>query len=109
EDAVLCVKGRLDNGDTPKVIVSEVSAPDLSDATGAPLVLTLVPQQCTPEVVTSLKALLAEHRGVVAVHLRLRNASGRTTTLRLDDGLCVRRTPDLYAELKGLLGATAVS
>jgi len=109
EDAVLCVKGRLDNGDTPKVIVSEVSAPDLSDATGAPLVLTLAPQQCTPEIVTPLKALLAEHRGVVAVHLRLCNAAGRITTLRLDDGLCVSRTPDLYAELKGLLGATAVS
>ncbi|MDQ3537912.1 MAG: DNA polymerase III subunit alpha, partial [Actinomycetota bacterium] len=109
EDAVLCVKGRLDNSDTPKVIVTEVSAPDLSDATGAPLVITLAPQQCTPEVVGRLKALLAEHRGVVAVHLRLCNAAGRTTTLRLDDGLCVRRTPGLYAELKGLLGADAVS
>jgi hypothetical protein len=30
------------------------------------------------------------------------------TRLRLDDGLAVRRTPELYAQLKLLLGAGAV-
>ncbi|MBA2528671.1 MAG: DNA polymerase III subunit alpha [Euzebyales bacterium] len=109
EDAVLCVRGRLDDGDSPKVIATEVTAPDLSEATGAPLTVTLAPQQCTPEVVARLKVLLAEHPGVVGVHLRLRNASGRTTTLRLADGLGVNRTPGLYAELKMLLGPDTVA
>jgi DNA polymerase III subunit alpha len=109
EDAILCVRGRLDNGDPPKIIAQEVTAPDLSDATGSPLLLTLAPQQCTPQVVDRLKAILAEHPGVVPVHLCLRNGSGRATTLRLDDGLCVTRTPGLYAELKMLLGPEAVA
>jgi DNA polymerase III subunit alpha len=37
EDAILCVSGRLDDGDPPKIIAAEVSAPDVSEATGAPL------------------------------------------------------------------------
>lgn len=87
----------------------DVSVPDLSDATGAPVTLTLAPQQCTPNVVNRLKAVLAEHPGVVPVHLALRNGPKRTTRLRLGDGMCVTRTPGLYAELKSLLGSDAVS
>ena len=109
DDAILCVRGRLDNGDPPKMIAMEVSVPDLSDATGAPVTLTLAPQQCTPTVVNRLKAVLAEHPGVVPVHLALRNGAKRTTRLRLGDGMCVTRTPGLYAELKSILGSDAVS
>ncbi len=84
-------------------------APDLTEATGAPVVLTLAPQQCTDDVVPRLKSILGEHRGVVPVHLRLADGRGRTTTLRLDDDLCVRRSQGLFAELKMLLGADAVT
>ena len=108
EDAVLCVRGRLDDADTPKLIATEVTAPDLSDATGAPLVLTLPPQQCTAAVVSRVRELLAEHPGTVPVHLRLRTAAGKTTTLRLPDDLSITRSPGLYAELKVLLGSEAV-
>jgi DNA polymerase III subunit alpha len=109
DDAILCVKGRLDNGDPPKMIAADVFVPDLSDATGAPITLTLAPQQCTPQVVTRLRSVLSEHPGVVPVHLALRNGVGRTTRLRLADGMCVTRTAGLYAELKSLLGSDAVS
>jgi DNA polymerase-3 subunit alpha len=109
DDAILCVRGRLDNGDPPKLIAAEVSAPDLTDATGAPITLTLAPQQCTPLVVNRLRAVLSEHPGVVPVHLALRNGTGRTTRLRLTDQMCVTRTAGLYAELKSLLGSDAVS
>jgi DNA polymerase-3 subunit alpha len=108
EDAILCVKGRLDNGDTPKIIASEVTAPDVSDATGAPVVLEVAARQCTPEVVFRLKEILAEHPGVVPVHLRLRAGKNGGKVLRLPDGLCVRRDSGLYAELKQLLGPDAV-
>ena len=107
-DTLLCVKGRLDDGDTPKLIAADVSAPDVSEATGAPLVLDVVPEQCTAEIVTGLKELLAEHPGVVPVHLRLRGLNGRATTMRLPQHLSVNRTTGLYAELKRLLGPDAV-
>jgi len=109
DDAILCVRGRLDNGDPPKLIAMDVSVPDTTDATGAPVTLTLAPQQCTPNVISRLKSVLAEHPGVVPVHLALRNGDARTTRLRLSDNLCVTRTAGLYAELKSLLGSDAVS
>ena len=109
EDAILVVKGRLDNSDSPKVIASEVTVPDVSDATSAPVVLEVAARQCTPQVVERLKEILAEHPGVVPVHLRLRStAKGNGTVLRLPDQLCVRRESGLYAELKQLLGPDAV-
>ncbi|MGH8895978.1 MAG: DNA polymerase III subunit alpha, partial [Egibacteraceae bacterium] len=109
EDQVLAVAGRLDGGDTPKLVASAVRAPDLSEATGAPLVLQLAPQQCTPEVVARLKAVLVDHRGLAPVHLHLSSADGSATTLRLCDELRVRREQGLFAELKTLLGADAVA
>ncbi|MEX0658403.1 MAG: DNA polymerase III subunit alpha [Egibacteraceae bacterium] len=109
EDTVLCVKGRLDDGDTPKVIAADVHAPDLSDATSSPLRLTVAPQQCTAEVVERLKDVLGGHPGVVQVHLRLAGANGDGTTLRLPSDLYVSRSPGLYAELKMLLGSDSVS
>ena len=109
EDTVLSVTGRLDDGDTPKVIAAGVSAPDLSEANGAPLRLSVAPQQCAPEVVERLKEILAGHPGVVPVHLRLVGADERVTTLRLSESFSVQRSPGLYAELKMLLGADAVS
>jgi DNA polymerase III subunit alpha len=109
EDAVLCVSGRLDSGETPKIIAADVSAPDVSEATGAPLTLTVSPLQCTPEVVDRLKGILGEHPGVVPVHLVLANGAGQHTKLRLADDLFVTRNAALYGELKVLLGAGAVS
>jgi DNA polymerase III subunit alpha len=108
EDAILCVTGRFDDGETPKLIAGEVQAPDVSEATGAPLTLVVDPRQCTDAVVGRLQEILAEHPGVVPVQLELRNGKGRCTTLRLAEHVTVRRSPGLYAELKVLLGGDAV-
>ncbi|MDP8970705.1 MAG: DNA polymerase III subunit alpha [Actinomycetota bacterium] len=109
EDAVLCVTGRLDGGDAPKVVARACHAPDVSEASGAPLTVTVAPRQCTGELVTRLKAVLGEHPGVVPVHLRLRNGVGRATTLRLDDDFRISRNAGLYAQLKTVVGAEAVT
>jgi DNA polymerase III subunit alpha len=114
DDAIVCVTGRVDGGDADrgqasKLVATTVRALDTSEATGAPLVLTLAPQQCTPTLVERLQEILGGHPGVVAVHLRLRSANGRQTALRLGDDLCVTRSPGLYAELKMLLGPDAVT
>jgi DNA polymerase III subunit alpha len=108
EDAVLCVTGRLDAGESPKLIATAVTAPDLSEATGAPLVVVLDPRQCTAEVIRRLKAVLAEHRGAVPVQVEVGNGTGRRTVLQVAGDLYVRRNPGLYAELKMLLGGDAV-
>ena len=108
EDAVLAVTGRLDGSDTPKLIAVEVRRPDLSEATGAPVAITLAVPQVTPEIVGRLREILAEHAGQAPVHVRV-EGNGRATTLALADDVRVRRDNGLYAELKGLLGPDAVA
>ncbi len=109
EDAILAVSGRLDGSDNPKVIATEVTTPDLSEATGEPVRITLAPQQVTREVVGALRGVLEGHRGHAPVHLRLAGQDGRCTTLRLADDVRVSRENGLYGELKQLLGPDAVA
>lgn len=54
-------------------------------------------------MVEQLKDVLAAHPGVTDVRLRLMTKTS-TTVLKLDDRLRVRVAPDLYADLKALLG-----
>ena len=106
EDAVVLVKGKLDKREeVPKLVALELSAPDLS-AEGArgPVVIALPVQRCTPPLVERLKEVLATHPGVSEVHLQL-HSPGRTTVLRLGDGLRVAATPAFMADLKALLGS----
>ena len=106
EDAIVCVKGRLNRrDDVPTLAAIEMFMPDLGDATGdrGPVVLQIPAARCTPPVVERLREVLATHPGVTEVQLQLRNGA-RTTTLRLDEGLRVAPTAALMGDLKALLG-----
>ncbi|WP_331272632.1 DNA polymerase III subunit alpha [Motilibacter deserti] len=105
EDAVVVVKGRLDKReDVPKLIAMDLQVPDLTEgATGGPVRISLPTQRCTPPVVERLREVLAAHPGITEVHLALRGR-GKTTVLRIDDGLRVTPTPALFGDLKALLG-----
>jgi DNA polymerase-3 subunit alpha len=59
--------------------------------------------RCTQPVVERLREILAEHPGVTDVHLRL-TQPGRSTVMRLDNGLRIEKSPALYGDLKALLG-----
>ncbi|HEY9377942.1 MAG TPA: DNA polymerase III subunit alpha, partial [Jiangellaceae bacterium] len=87
EDTVVVVKGRVDRrDDAPAVIASELSLPDLSEEPTGPVVVSMPVTRCTAPVVERLKDVLATHPGTSEVHLRL-HGGGRTTVMRLDDGL----------------------
>jgi len=110
EDAVVIVKGRLDKReDTPRLIASELTVPDLSEqALSPPVVITMPASRVNPPTVERLREVLGTHPGTTEVHLRLQGAS-RVTLLRLDDAYKVQRTPALMGDLKALLGAAAVA
>jgi DNA polymerase-3 subunit alpha len=57
----------------------------------------------TPQRVSKLKEVLANHPGTSEVHLSLINGS-RTTMLKLDDSLKVTHSGALMGDLKALLG-----
>ncbi|MET8146672.1 DNA polymerase III subunit alpha [Sphaerisporangium sp. NPDC005288] len=104
EDAIVFVKGRLDKReDVAKIVAMEVTAPDLSQEAGGPLVVSMPVTRCTPPVIGRLKEVLSTHRGTTEVHLQLHSGS-KTTVMRLDDRLRVATSPALMGDLKQLLG-----
>ncbi|MEO6713853.1 MAG: DNA polymerase III subunit alpha [Mycobacteriales bacterium] len=109
EDAVVCVKGRLDKReDIPKLIAMELRVPDISQGPRGPVVVKLEAARCTGPVVEGLKDVLRTHPGTTDVHLHLVGGV-RTTVLRLDDGLRVGASQSLFADLKALLGPGCLS
>uniref|UniRef100_UPI003568E73B DNA polymerase III subunit alpha n=1 Tax=Actinotalea sp. TaxID=1872145 RepID=UPI003568E73B len=104
EDSVLTIRGRARRRDeTMQLQAVEVSLPDVSSTEGQPVTITLPVHRCTPPVVERLREILATHPGVSDVHLRL-TQPGRSTVMRLEEGLRIERSPALFGDLKALLG-----
>jgi DNA polymerase-3 subunit alpha len=108
EDAIVCVRGRLDTrDDAPKVIAMEVSAPDLVLDGAPPVRLRVRPGALTDAKTTRLKEILAEHPGESQVFVHLESHE-KTTVVRLGDEFCVSDRNGLLAELRVLLGPDCV-
>jgi DNA polymerase-3 subunit alpha len=100
DDAVVCVRGRLDLRDeTPKLVCMEVKRPDLSPARCEPLHLELALHALSEDRVDELKTLLAEHPGDCPVFLHV-----GSKVIRLPDSFSVDARNGLLGELKVLLG-----
>jgi DNA polymerase-3 subunit alpha len=99
DDAVVCVKGRLDLRDEqPKLVCMEIKRPDLNVA-DQPLHVDLPIHALTDERVESLKRLLSEHPGPSPVLLYV-----GAKCIRLASQWSVDTTRGLLAELRVLLG-----
>jgi DNA polymerase-3 subunit alpha len=109
EDAIVIVKGRVDRrDDTPRIMAMDMSMPDIShNPDSKPITLTMPITRCTPPLVSELKEILVSHPGDAEVHVHLQNGS-RTTIMRLG-GFKVAPTPALRADLKMILGPSAVA
>jgi len=109
EDAIVIVRGRVDRRDEqPRVFAMDLSIPDLTVAEGTrPVVLAVPANRCTPPLVEKLREVLTSHPGPAEVHVKLINGS-RATLLRLTP-MRVDPTTALMADLKALLGPTAVA
>ncbi|MDG4832127.1 DNA polymerase III subunit alpha [Solwaraspora sp. WMMD1047] len=109
EDAIVVVKGRVDRrDDQPRLMAMDLSVPEITAADEVkPVILALPPARCTPPLVERLREVLTSHPGSAEVHVRLVNGS-RATVLRLGP-LRVAPTTALMADLKALLGPSAVA
>ncbi|MEV4709523.1 DNA polymerase III subunit alpha [Actinoplanes sp. NPDC049316] len=109
EDAIVVVKGRVDRrDDTPRIMAMDMSMPDVThNPDTKPITLTMPITRCTPPLVSELKEILVSHPGDSEVHVHLLNGS-RTTVMRLG-GFKVAPTPALRADLKMILGPSAVA
>ncbi len=109
EDAIVVVKGRVDRrDDQPRLMAMDLSMPEITAVDEVkPVVLALPPSRCTPPLVERLREVLTSHPGSAEVHVKLVNGS-RATLLRLSP-LRVSPTTALMADLKALLGPSAVA
>jgi DNA polymerase-3 subunit alpha len=104
DDAVVCVKGRIDMREEPaKIVCMELKRPDVSPEHSRPVRIKLDPRALTPRCLAQLKDVLREHPGSqpVLVHLD-------STILRLPDEFRVDAGNGLVAELRELLGANGL-
>ena len=107
EDTVVVVKGRLKKDDSTELMANEMTLPDIKAGPRGPVVLNLPLTRVTDGLAHKLKTVLADHPGATDVHVKL-NQPGRTVLLKLDESLRVTATPELFGELKALLGPASV-
>ena len=101
DDAIVCIKGRIDaREEPPKLVCMEIRRPELVLDGGHPLKLALPVHALTDTTVTNLKALLVEHPGDSPVFLHVGDK-----ILRLPEQFNVDSRNGLMAELRVLLGA----
>jgi DNA polymerase-3 subunit alpha len=104
DDAVVCVKGRIDLREEPaKIICMELKRPDLSPEAIRPLRIRLGTSGLSHSGLARLKEVLRDHPGhqPVLVHLD-------STILRLPDEFRVNAGNGLVAELRELLGTNGL-
>ncbi|CAB4995198.1 unannotated protein [freshwater metagenome] len=108
EDAIICVKGRLDmREDQAKIIAMEIMRPELMIDGGPPLRIKIKPHQLDEVKSRMLTEILNQHPGESPVFLHLDQPS-KTTVMRLGDEFLVDARNGLFAELRVLLGADCI-
>ena len=109
EDAIVCVKGRLDlRDDEPKIIAMELTQPELVLDGGPSVRIRVKRAALNNEKVEGLKEILRVHPGDSPVYVHLEGAD-RTTVLQLADEYLVDSSNGLYADLRVLLGADCIA
>jgi DNA polymerase-3 subunit alpha len=106
EDAVVVLTGRVDHrGDEVKLIAHEVRDPDLT--ADECVRLRVAATRLSREMVSRLRVALQNHPGPAPVYVHM-VASGEEKVIRLGDDHRVEPRSALFAELRELLGPSAV-
>ena len=105
EDAIVAVRGRLDQrDDQPKLVASEITRLSLeASEENGPVEVSLPVQSLTESVVARLKSLVVEHPGPRPVHLHL-----GAKVLRLPPSFNVEMGSGFIGGLKEILGPDAL-
>jgi len=107
EDAVLVITGRVDHrGDDVKFIAQEIREPKLDS--DSMIRLRIPASRLSRNMVDRLKRALENHPGAAAVYLHMVADGGNEKVMRLGDDHRVEVRSALFAELRELLGPSAV-
>jgi len=105
-DAILVVNARVDQrGDAVKLVALSLAEPDLSS--GPMVRLQVAAGRMSREFAARLREVLSNHPGVAPVFLHMTGGE-QDTVVRLGDEHRVEPRTALYAELRELLGPSAI-
>ncbi len=106
-DTIVAVEGVVDAGeDRGRMRAQNVTAPNYNaEGAAGPVLLSMAATRCTPRLVEQLKRVLSSYPGNAEVQVEVRG-EGKSTRYRL--GATVALGSPLFADLKALLGPTAV-
>jgi DNA polymerase-3 subunit alpha len=105
DDAIVIVKARVDaREDQPKLVAMEIEPFEPMSGEAFPLRVKVAAARLSESLIDDLKRLLGEHPGDSPVLLHL----GEKQVLRLPEAWTVDVAPALLAELRVLLGPTAI-
>jgi DNA polymerase III subunit alpha len=105
DDVIVTVRARTDRReDQPKLIAMELEPFEPASAEAFPLRVKVAPAALSEPLIVDLKRVLGEHPGDSPVLLHL----GEEKVLRLPEAWTVDVAPGLLAELRVLLGPTAI-
>jgi DNA polymerase-3 subunit alpha len=107
-DSIVVIKGRVSvRDDGLNIHAFSLFAPELGQAQGSgPLVISMAEHRATTDTVQSLNDVLIRHSGDTEVRLELiKGDNGRMFEIPFP----VNLSPDLYGELKSLLGPNCLS
>jgi DNA polymerase-3 subunit alpha len=109
DDAIICVKGRLDTrDDEPKLIAMDITRPELHlDGDEPPFRIEVRLARLDDHHVARLKGILLGYPGDRAVFVHL-VAPGRTTVVQLADDYRTDGATSLCAELRELFGSECI-
>ncbi|HEY5684450.1 MAG TPA: DNA polymerase III subunit alpha [Acidimicrobiia bacterium] len=106
EDAIVVVSGRLDHrGDDVKIIARELSELQVRNTTT--LRLRVPAERLSSDLIDRLKSVFSNHPGTSAVLLHMVHGD-RNKVVKLSDDFRVELRSALYAELRELLGPSAL-
>jgi DNA polymerase-3 subunit alpha len=106
DDAVVCVKGRVDGrDDQPKLMATDIQIFEPITDGAPPVRIKVSPNALSEHLLGGLKGLLREHPGESQVFLHL----GERQVVRLPDEFNVDASNGLVAELRVLLGPDAIA
>jgi len=108
-DSIVSVRGRVSMRDDGMNLHAYNLVPlqfEQASGVAGPLMLTMPEQRATVDVVTELGDMLTRHAGANEVRLRL-TRGGVARVFELPHQVAV--TPDLFGELKGLLGPACLA
>jgi len=109
DDAVVVVKGRVDNRDeAPKLVALEIDRFDGITDGAPPLRIRLPGRGFSDQLIHELKALLAAHPGDSPVFLHVTDERGSDQVLGLAPEYCADTSRALVGELRVLLGPDAL-